>query len=122
MKYNKSNIMKRAWELVKKLVITISEGLKRAWAEAKGGYELAVKEWVIDKAQDIARNYNIFIDYTRRTNDNYNMALVDNGYVYVKVEEKLDETEKAIKVRLGSGEVVGSYKGWTLWIPKSQIA
>lgn len=34
-KYNLSSIMKRAWELVKKMGITISEGLKKAWAEAK---------------------------------------------------------------------------------------
>ena len=34
-KYNLSNIMKRAWEMVKKAGMTISEGLKRAWKEAK---------------------------------------------------------------------------------------
>lgn len=34
-KYNKSEIMKRAWELVKKVGMTISSGLKKAWEEAK---------------------------------------------------------------------------------------
>lgn len=34
-KYNLSNIMKRAWELVKKIGITISSALKIAWSEAK---------------------------------------------------------------------------------------
>lgn len=34
-KYNLSNIMKRAWALVKELKITISCGLRRAWKEAK---------------------------------------------------------------------------------------
>lgn len=34
-KYNLSQIMKRAWELVKKASLTISEGLKKAWKEAK---------------------------------------------------------------------------------------
>lgn len=34
-KYNLSNIMKRAWELVKKAGMTISEGLKKAWKEVK---------------------------------------------------------------------------------------
>jgi len=34
-KYNKSNIMKRAWSLVKGIEITLSEALKKAWAEAK---------------------------------------------------------------------------------------
>ena len=35
IKYNLSNIMKRAWELVKKAGMTISSGLKKAWKEAK---------------------------------------------------------------------------------------
>lgn len=34
-KYNLSNIMKRAWELVKEAGMTISAGLKKAWKEAK---------------------------------------------------------------------------------------
>ena len=34
-KYDLSKIMKRAWELVKNFGMTISEGLKKAWAEAK---------------------------------------------------------------------------------------
>ena len=34
-KYNLSNIMKRAWELVKKAGMTISSALKDAWKEAK---------------------------------------------------------------------------------------
>lgn len=36
-KYNLSNIMKRAWELVKKVGFGISEALKKAWKEAKKG-------------------------------------------------------------------------------------
>lgn len=38
-KYNLSKIMKRAWELVKKIGMTISEGLKKAWKEAKDAIE-----------------------------------------------------------------------------------
>lgn len=34
-KYDLSAIMKRAWELVKKAGMTISEGLKKAWHEVK---------------------------------------------------------------------------------------
>ena len=34
-KYNLSNIMKRAWELVKKAGMTISSGLKKAWKGSK---------------------------------------------------------------------------------------
>ena len=36
MKYNKSKIMKKAWELRKENGIAMSEALKLAWAEAKG--------------------------------------------------------------------------------------
>ena len=34
-KYNLSEIMKRAWELVKKSAMTISSGLKKAWEEGQ---------------------------------------------------------------------------------------
>lgn len=34
-RYNLSNIMRRAWELVRKSAMTISSGLKKAWDEAK---------------------------------------------------------------------------------------
>lgn len=34
-KFNLSQIMKRAWELVKTIGVTISDGLKVAWKEAK---------------------------------------------------------------------------------------
>ena len=43
-KYNLSNIMKRAWELVKKAGMTISSGLKKAWEEAKEMKENLVEE------------------------------------------------------------------------------
>ena len=84
--------------------------------------ELKVKEWVINKAQDEAQKYNIWIDYSRRNEGVAETPLVEDGCVFVWVEEILKETEKAVQVRLSSGEVVGSGKGWTLWIPKSQIA
>ena len=38
-KYNMSKIMNRAWELVKKMGMTISAGLKKAWKEAKAMVE-----------------------------------------------------------------------------------
>ena len=38
-KYNLSNIMKRAWELVKKVGLSLSESLKKAWKEAKSVME-----------------------------------------------------------------------------------
>ena len=38
-KYNLSNIMKRAWELVRKTAMTRSAALRQAWKEAKGTME-----------------------------------------------------------------------------------
>ena len=64
MKYNKSNIMKRAWELVKKASMTISEGLKKAWAEAKNT-EKTLEEKVMDELKALVEdatdvfNYNV---------------------------------------------------------------
>lgn len=84
--------------------------------------EIKVKRWIIDKAQDTAKTYNTFIDFTRRTEDVFRAPLEEDGYVYVNAEEILGESDKAIHVRLSTGAVVGSYKGWTLWIPKSQLA
>ena len=65
-KYNLSAIMKRAWELVKKMGKTISEGLRQSWAEAK---TVAVK--MIDKVtaelEDIIANAADCYDYEIRT-------------------------------------------------------
>ncbi len=80
--------------------------------------ELKVKTWIIDKAKDQAARYNIFIDYSRREENGSRVE--EDGCVYV-IAEQLSETEKAVRVRLSSGLVVGSSKGWELWIPKSQI-
>lgn len=67
MKYNFSKIMKRAWELVKKTGLTISEGLKKAWREAK-----RLKEQLIRMLEAIAEKANSH----------------DNGYHYeVSVSE-----------------------------------
>ncbi len=61
-KYNLSNIMKRAWELVKKAGETISSGLKKAWKEAKGMKELKGTEKQVKWAQDIINNAYAGID------------------------------------------------------------
>lgn len=55
-KYNLSKIMKRAWELVKKLGFSISEGLKRAWKEAKNTKEKFDKVAKIEKRESLWGN------------------------------------------------------------------
>ena len=121
--YNLSKIMKRAWEIRRQHKDNdFALSLRMSWEEAKttGSNILTVKAWVIDKAQDTASRYNCFIDYAERGVDHTRLEV--NGYIKVIVEERLGETEKAVKVRLRTGDIVGSVKGWTLWIPKSQIA
>lgn len=52
-KYNQSNIMKRAWELVGKAGMTISSGLKKAWKEARN-----MKEEIKNAAVRHFESYN----------------------------------------------------------------
>lgn len=72
---------------------------------------MKIKEWFYDKQQEIAGGYNCYIDKKDS----------EEGYVEV-VAERIKESEKAIQVKLETGSIVGSYKGWTCWIPKSVIA
>lgn len=83
------------------------------------GY-IKVKEWFIDKQQSTATRYNCFIDKFDR--NELGMAIVENGYIKVMVEEVIGESEKAVHVVLRTGDIVGSCKGWECWIPKSCIA
>lgn len=83
--------------------------------------ELKVKQWVIDKAQQTAGRYNTYIDFTRRDEARDGRPMVEDGCVFVMAEEILGETEKAVQVLLSSGSVLGSTKGWKLWVPKSQM-
>lgn len=62
-KYNLSNIMKRAWEMVKKLGFGISEALKKAWKEAKGGEtRMTGAEKQISFASDLIKKMNTQFD------------------------------------------------------------
>lgn len=76
-KYNLSHIMKRAWELVKKLGWTISQGLKRARKEAKAiqieAAEVSLEEQVIAKLQERINIASDVYNYEIQTNlwENY---------------------------------------------------
>ena len=80
---------------------------------------LYIKEWLIDKIQAEAGRYDVYIDHPERSE--IGTPVVRDGFVMVVIQEMIKETEKAIYVRLSSGSVVGSYKGWRCWLPKSQI-
>lgn len=79
---------------------------------------IKVKTWFYEKMCEAARMYNTFIDVER---DAEGIRIVRDDCVTVYADEFIAESEKAIKVTLRSGAVVGSYKGWTTWIPKSVV-
>ena len=79
-----------------------------------------IKEWFVDKAQREAEKYNCYIDYAKRTEDEFHTPLTINGCVSV-IAEVLKETEKAVYVNLSTGDTLGSIAGWKTWIPKSVI-
>lgn len=81
--------------------------------------EIKVKEWFFDKTHNVAKTYNTFIDFERNSDGMINVV---DGFVTLYAREILAESDKAIKVCLESGAVVGSCKGWTTWIPKSVMA
>lgn len=83
--------------------------------------EMKIKTWIIDKAQIEAKRYNTWFDFSRRTDGIAREPLVEDDCYYMNVTEIIKETEKAVQIKLSSGECDGSFNGWTLWVPKSQI-
>lgn len=102
MKYNRSKIMKRAWELVKKAHMTISNALKTAWKEVKNtvfeikkGKSYTVKDWFANKvANEVKRNITMC--------DLYGI---------------LKETDKAVYALV----TLGCEHCKMMWIPKSVL-
>lgn len=95
-KYNLSEIMKRAWELVKTAGMTISSGLKKAWEEAKSlkeqlisrmekliemdkadgwNYEIGVRDW-----ENYGKN-RTYLSIFRARDNSRNNSKFDCGYI-----------------------------------------
>lgn len=74
---------------------------------------VTVKEWIFDKINDAARNYNIMLI------GEYKDGMLD--HTKIRVEEVLAETEKAYKVSVDAETLGGNWKPWTCWIPKSAV-
>lgn len=95
-KYDLSTIMKRAWELVKKIGMSISSGLRRAWKEAKVLYELndlienATKAFNYRIKESVWENYGKSRTYFKiiRTRDfSKHYSEYDFGYIDNKTGE-----------------------------------
>ena len=95
MKYNKSEIMKNAWNIVRHFGESISAALKKAWNAAKHPFkQLCMKEWFANK---LCRE----IRYSLHTADIFAV---------------LRETEKAMYVMLKE-----CGKPFCTWVPKSCV-
>lgn len=70
-KYNLSNIMKRAWELVKKAGMTISAGLKKAWKESKEIMEKIKFEKTAKVAKIINGKQSMYVGTEFDSDSNY---------------------------------------------------
>ena len=90
-KYNLSNIMKRAWELVKKAGMTISAGLKKAWKEAKNMTKAledffmknGVKRWTKKNEDGSVAQDRIYINDVERIADVFGF---DNPKAYRRTQ------------------------------------
>ncbi len=84
-KYNRSEIMKRAWELVKKEGMDISSALKKSWREAKMKEEMAALKgsekqvaWATSIREDAVNTLNGNVRlYTERLNKHGKLFQID---------------------------------------------
>ena len=93
-KYNRSEIMKRAWVLVKKENMDISSALKKSWREAKKMEENVI-ETLTANLEDMAYN------------DYHINAGVDRQ---VSAKKKDNKTYLTIACYTANGRFKGSYK------------
>ena len=105
-KYNLSNIMKRAWELVKKESLCISEGLKLAWKEAKHMGEItkgSVKQiaWAQDIKDGVIKALNLSLKLNKESENSYLASIREKNLVDI---EKVNEAKWFINLFLTAKE------------------
>lgn len=97
-KYDLSKIMKRAWQLVKEVGITISSGLKKAWQEAK-----EVKKDLLSKLME---------NLEQMKDNDYHINIGVEREVMSKVWEKEGQKRNYLSINCYTlnGRFKGSYK------------
>lgn len=117
MKYNLSEIMKKAWNMVRNNGMTISEALKLSWARAKRAVEGARKA-----AEIIGKKLAIKEWFYRKNSQNF---FFRNGSAsrFFDQSDIVKETEKAynlaLEVESHDGERVLFVKN--VWVPKNCV-
>lgn len=116
-KYNLSKIMKRAWELVKKIGATISEALKRARKEAKdmmekkGGTKMNGTRKQIAWAEDIiATAYDGINAYINSDIEDISKAGMEVKRIYDNIVAKYDDAAYFIENRERFSKLYITYK------------
>lgn len=96
-KYNKSEIMKNAWTMVKEVGLTISTALKKAWAIAKGTVK-TLKEEMVEKMENLISLASPVMNYRISTKDWSNYG---KNRTYLKVIETRDNSKHYVEYDFG---------------------
>lgn len=96
-KYNKSEIMKNAWKMVKEVSLTISEALKKAWSIAKGTVK-TLKDEMVEKMENLVSLASPVMNYRMSVKDWSNYG---KNRTYLKVIETRDNSKHYIEYDFG---------------------
>lgn len=109
-KYNKSEIFKRAWNLVRHQKKTLSQALKESWDFAKRTTE------------EIKKRYSIADWFMHKNIDKMTTAHLECHQTFSD-KDIIKETEKAVYVELEMMTKSGFESRYThkIWIPKSCV-
>lgn len=93
MKYNRSDIMRNAWNIRRESGCTMSDALKKAWAVAKKGSEMTKKDEIIEKLDKI-----VAIGNARGNGYHYDLIINDwakygKDRTYFKIIETRDHSK-----------------------------
>lgn len=123
-KYNLSNIMKRAWELVRKAGLCISEGLKKAWKEAKHMGEItkgSVKQiaWAKDIKEGMIKALNISLKNEKESGSNYFVSIREKNLIDI---EKISDAKWFINLFITAKEIYKAEICFGNYMTKEELA
>lgn len=95
--YNKSEIFKNAWAMVKKAGLTMSEALKKAWAMAKKVTK-TLKEEMLEKMENLVNLASPVMNYRIMAND---WVKYGKNRTYLKIIETRNHSKHHIEYDFG---------------------
>lgn len=96
-KYNKSEIMKNAWRMVKETGLTMSSALKRAWAIEKGTVK-TLKEEMVEKMENLIAMASDVMNYRISVND---WVKYGKNRTYLKIIETRNNSKHHVEYDFG---------------------